>query len=55
MTGYDATMSSRVNNKQVLKNYNNIWEKVENLMKIDFKNKSVYGDNDKYIKIYKYK
>ena len=40
MTGYarkfdeNATMSFRVNNKQLLKNYNKIWEKVEKLMKI---------------------
>ena len=32
----DAKMSLRVNDKQLLKNYNKIWEKVENLMKINF-------------------
>ena len=46
----NATMSFRVNNKQLLKNYNKIWEKVEKIMKIDFENKPVYGDDDKYIK-----
>ena len=56
MTGYarkfdeNATMSFRVNDKQLLKNYNKIWEKVETLMKIDFESKPVYGDDDKYIK-----
>ena len=56
MTGYatkfdeNTTMSFRVNNKQLLKNYNKIWGKVENLMKIDFESKPVYGDEDKYIK-----
>ena len=56
LTGYarkfdeNATMSFRVNDKQLLKNYNKIWEKVEKLMKIDFESKPVYGDNDKYIK-----
>ena len=36
MTGYarkfddNATMSFKTNNKQLLKNYNKIWEKVEN-------------------------
>ena len=57
MTGYtkkfnkNATMPFRVNNKkQLLKNYNKIWEKIENLLKIDFESKSVYGDDDKYIK-----
>ena len=27
-----------------------LWEKVENLLKIDFESKPVYGDYDKYIK-----
>ena len=49
MTGYaskfdeNATMSFRANNKQFLKNYNKIWEKVEKLMKINFDSKPVYG------------
>ena len=56
MTGYfrkfneNLTMSFRVKDKQLLKNYNRIWEKVEKLMKIDFESKPVYGDDDKYIK-----
>ena len=56
MTGYveklneNVTMSFRVNSKQLLKNYNKIWEKVEKLLKIDFESKPVYGDDDKYIK-----
>ena len=44
-----GTMSLRVNNKQLLKDYK-IWEKVEKLMKITFESKSVSGDGDKYIK-----
>ena len=57
MTGYlkkfdeNATMSFRVNNKQLLKNYNKIWEKIEKLMRIDFESKPVSGDDNKYIKI----
>ena len=43
-------MSFIVNNKQLLKNYNKIWEKIEKLMKIDFESKLVYGDDDKHIK-----
>ena len=43
-------LSFKANNKQLLKNYNKIWEKVEKLMKIDFESKPVYGDDDKYIK-----
>ena len=56
MTGYarklneNTTMSFRSNNKQLLKNYNKIWEKVEKLLNIDFESKPVYGDDDKYIK-----
>ena len=56
MTGYarkfneNKTMSFRVNNKQLLKNYNKIWEKIEELMNINFESRPVYGDNDKYIK-----
>ena len=56
MTGYfkkfteNAIMSFRVNNKQLLKNYNKIWEKIEKLMRIGFESKPVYGDDDKYIK-----
>ena len=58
MTGYarkfdeNATMSFVVKDKQLLKNYNRIWEKIEKLMEISFESKPVYGDddNDKYIK-----
>ena len=32
----NATMSFRVKDKQLLKNYNKIWEKVQNLLNIDF-------------------
>ena len=52
----NTTMSLRVNNKELLKNYNKICEKVERLMKINFESKPVYGDDEKYkkakIKIY---
>ena len=57
MTGYarkfdeNATMSFKAKNKQLLKNYNKIWEKAEKLMSVDFESKPVYGDDDKYIKI----
>ena len=56
MTGYaikfdeNTTMSFRANNKQLLKNYNKIWKKVEKLTRTDFESKPVYGDVDKYIK-----
>ena len=46
----NETMSFKANNKQLLKNYSKIWGKVEKLLKIDFENKPVYGNDDKYIK-----
>ena len=56
MTGYvnkfnkNVTMSFRVNNnKQLLKNYNKIWKKIEKLMNIDFESKPVYKNDEKYI------
>ena len=36
--------------KQLFKKYNQIWKKVEQLLKIEFDSKPVYGDDDKYIK-----
>ena len=55
MTGYARKFDKKVtmsfnNNKQLLKNYNKIWEKIEKIMRIDFESKPVYGDGDKYIK-----
>ena len=46
----NATMTFRVNNKQLLKNYNKIWGKVKKLLNINFESELVYGDDDKYIK-----
>ena len=45
-------MSLMIKDKQLLKNYNKIWKKIEKLMKIDLNTKSTYGDDDddKYIK-----
>ena len=44
------TMSLKVKDKQLLKNYNKIWKKTERLMSIDFDSKTIYSDDDKYIK-----
>ena len=44
------TMSLKVNDKQLLKNYNEIWKKIERLMSIEFDSKPAYGNDDKYIK-----
>ena len=43
-------MSFRDDNRQLLKNYNKIWEKNEKSMRLDFESKPFYGDDDKYIK-----
>ena len=56
MTGYvwkfegSTTISFKISNKQLLKKCNQIWKKVEKLLKIEFDSKPVYGDDDKYIK-----
>ena len=53
MTGYandNATMSFIVKDKQLLKNYIKIWDKIEKLMKINFESKPVYDDNVKYVR-----
>ena len=55
MTGYvktfdNVTMSFKTKDKQLLKKYNQIWEKVEKILKIEFDSKYVYGNDDKYIK-----
>ena len=54
MTGYvkklneNAAILFKVNNKQLFKNYNKIWENVEKLMRIDFESKPVYGDGPQH-------
>ena len=46
-----TTMSLRVKDKQLLKNYDKIWEKIERLMGINFDSKPFYGNDDnKYVK-----
>ena len=44
------TMSLKVKDKTILKNYNKTWEKIESLMSINFDSKPTYGEDDKYIK-----
>ena len=46
----NKTMSFKVADNKLLKNYNKIWERVNNLLSIKFDSEPVYGDNDKYIK-----
>ena len=47
-------MSFKISNKQSLKKYNQIWKKVEKLLKIEFDSKPVYSDDEKYTKTKKY-
>ena len=52
MTGYvrkfegNMTMSFKISNKNLLKKYNQIWKRVEKLLKIESDSEPVYGDND---------
>ena len=61
MTGYvrkfesNLTMSFKISNKELLIKYSQILKTVEKLLKIEVDNEHVYGDNDKYIKIFKAK
>ena len=43
-------MPFKVIDNKLLKEYTKVWEKVSNLMNIEFDSELVYGDNDKYIK-----
>ena len=43
-------MSFKVVDNNLLKTYTKIWERVSNLMNIEFDSEPVYGDNYKYIK-----
>ena len=46
----NVIMSFIVKDKNLLKNYTKIWETIEELMKINFESKPVYGEDVKYIK-----
>ena len=46
----NVTISFKISDKQLFKEYNQIRTKVEKLLKIEFDSKPVYGDDDKYIK-----
>ena len=52
MTGYvrkfegNMKMSFKISNKKLLKKYNQIWKRVEKLLKIESDSEPVYGDND---------
>ena len=46
----NKTMSFKVGDNKLLKKYNKIWEKISNLLNMEFDSEPVYGDNNKYIK-----
>ena len=46
----NAAVSFIVKDKRLLKKYTKIWETIEELMKINFESKPVYGEDVKYIK-----
>ena len=46
----NKTMSFKVSDNKLLKKYKKIWEKISNLMNIEFDSEPVYGDGDEYIK-----
>ena len=44
------TMSFKVSDNKLLKKFTKIWEKIINLLNIEFDSEPVYNDNNKYIK-----
>ena len=40
-------MPFKISDKKLLKKYNQIWKKVEKLLKIEFDSKPVYSDDEK--------
>ena len=46
----NRTMSFKISDNKLLKNYIQIWERVKKLLKIKFDSEPVHSDNDKYIK-----
>ena len=46
----NKTMSFKVGDNKLLKKFSKIWERINNLMNIEFDSEPVYGDNDEYIK-----
>ena len=43
----NTTMSFKINDRELLKKYNQTWKKVEKWLRIEFDSKPVYGDNNK--------
>ena len=47
---FNWTMPFKISDKELLKKYDQIWKRIEKLLKIKFDSKPVYGDDEKYIK-----
>ena len=45
----NTTMPFKINDSKLLKKCNQLWKRVEKLLKVEFDSKPFYGDNDKYI------
>ena len=46
----NKTMSFKIADYNLFKKYTKIWERVSNVMNIEFDSEPVYGDTDKHIK-----
>ena len=46
----DRTMSFKISDNKLLIKYNQIWKRVQKLLKIKFDSEPIYGNNDKYTK-----
>ena len=46
----NTTMSFKITDSKLLKKYNQIWQKVEKLLKMNFDREPIYCDNGEYIK-----
>ena len=46
----NTTMCFKIDDNKLLKKYNQIWKTVEKLLKVEFHSKTLYRDNDKYVK-----
>ena len=44
------TMYFKISNKELLKKYDQIWKRIEKVLKTKFDSNPVYGDDEKYIK-----
>ena len=43
------TMYFKISNKELLKKYDQIWKRIEKVLKTKFDSNPVYGDDEKYI------